>query len=84
MTVALLTVLLTTSPSHLFPVALEIAAQADKFTEEPVGKITRYRAAFGVLPEQAEMAVALLCNTSTTSRGCWYTPVAVWRSIRMQ
>ncbi|CAH0447274.1 hypothetical protein LMG10661_03340 [Ralstonia syzygii subsp. syzygii] len=50
----------TTSPSHLFPVALEIATQADKFTEEPVGKIKRYRAEFGSTPEQAELAVTLL------------------------
>lgn len=50
----------TTSPSHLFPVALEIAAQAAEFTEEPVGKIKRYRATFDRTPEQAELAVALL------------------------
>jgi hypothetical protein len=50
----------TTSLSHLFPVALEIAAQADEFTEEPVGKIKRYRTSFGRTPEQAELAVALL------------------------
>ena len=31
----------TTSLSHLFPVALEIAAQAAEFNEEPVGKNKR-------------------------------------------
>jgi hypothetical protein len=56
----LVAVSFTTSPSHLFPVALEIAAQAAEFTEEPVGKIKRYRATFGRTPEQAELAVALL------------------------
>lgn len=50
----------TTSASYLFPVALEIAAQATEFTEAPVGKIKRYRATFGRTPEQAELAVALL------------------------
>ncbi len=60
MTAALLTVIFTTSPSHLFPVALEVAAQADIFTEAAVGKIKRYRAAFGATPEQAELAVTLL------------------------
>lgn len=56
----MISVVFTTSPSHLFPVALEIAAQAAEFTAEPVGKIKRYRAAFGAAPEQAELAVALL------------------------
>lgn len=56
----LVAVSFTTSLSHLFSVALEIAAQAAEFTEEPVGKIKRYRAAFGRTPEQAELAVALL------------------------
>lgn len=50
----------TTSTSLLFPAALEIAAQATEFTEEPVGKIKRDRAAFGRTSEQAELAVALL------------------------
>lgn len=56
----MISVAFTTSPSHLFPVALQIAAQAAEFTEEPVGKIKRYRAVFGRTPEQAELAVALL------------------------
>ncbi|WP_407058828.1 hypothetical protein ACJBUE_12650 [Ralstonia syzygii subsp. celebesensis] len=55
-----LKVTFATSTSLLFPAALEIAAQAAEFTEEPVGKIKRYRAVFGRTPEQAELAVALL------------------------
>jgi hypothetical protein len=73
----LVAVSFTTSPSHLFPVALEIAAQAAEFTEEPVGKIKRYRATFGRTPEQAELAVPC-SSTSTTSRACWCMLVGGW------
>jgi hypothetical protein len=58
--VSLVGITFTSSSSHLFPVALEIAAQATEFIEEPVGKIKRYRATFGRTPEQAELAVTLL------------------------
>jgi hypothetical protein len=58
--VSLLTVTFATSTSLLFPAALEIAAQAAEFTNEPVGKIKRYRAMDGATPAQAELAVALL------------------------
>jgi hypothetical protein len=57
---ALVTITFTTSPSHLFPVALKIAAQAENSTEESVGKVKQYTAAFGAIREQAELAVALL------------------------
>jgi hypothetical protein len=51
-----------TSPSHLFPVALDIAKQAAEFTETPSGKIKRYRASFAPTPQQAELAAALLAH----------------------
>lgn len=56
----MIVVAFVSSPSHLFPIALEIAAQADEFTEAAIGKIKRYRAAFGATPAQADLAVALL------------------------
>jgi hypothetical protein len=56
----LVSITFVTSPSHLFPVALEIAGQADKFTASPIEKITRYQAQFGATQAQAELAVALL------------------------
>ena len=56
----MISVVFTTSPSHLFAVALQIAQQSARFSEEQVGKVKRYRAEFDTSPAQAELAVALL------------------------